>query len=202
MTERSSGIVGVVLAGGRSRRMGRDKAQLRLGSASLVEQAAARLLEVTAEVLVADRGRVLAPGHRSIADGDGAGPVAGILGAAELYPGRDLLVLACDLPRVPAELLRRLARPMAEDACVPRWRRGLEPLCALYRPPALAVMAAAARAGRFGLHAVLRQESLHVRALEGRDLEAFGPPADIFLNLNTPEDLARLEGRPKSPAGG
>ncbi len=172
--------------------MGRDKTRLRLDGTSLVERAAARLLEVTAEVLVADRGLGLIPGTRSIADGEGAGPAAGLLGAASVCPDRDLLVLACDLPRVPAELLRHLARPIEEDACVPRWRRGLEPLCALYRPPALAAIAAEARAGRFALHAMLRLERLTLRTVEGRELEAFGPPEHLFLNLNTPEDLTQL----------
>ncbi len=193
VTQRSLGIVGVAFAGGRSRRMGRDKANLRLGTTSLVEQAAVRLGEVTAEVLIADRGRELVAGRRSISDGDGAGPAAGILGAAELRPGRDLLILACDLPLVPPALLHHLATPIEQDAHVPRWRRGLEPLCALYRPPALAALAADVRAGRLGLHSLLRRESLGVRYLESRDLEAFGPPDRLFLNLNSPQDLKRFD---------
>ena len=53
-------------------------------------------------------------------------------------------------------------------------------------------MAAEARAGRLALHAMLRLEHLAVRYLEEDLLEAFGPPERIFLNLNSPEDLARL----------
>ncbi len=175
--------------------MGRDKARLRLEGASLVEQAAARLREVTTEVLIADRGLERAPGYRSITDGPGAGPAAGILGAAAACPGRDLLVLACDLPRIPAALLRHLAGPVDEDVHLPRWRRGVEPLCALYRPAALATIAAEVRAGRFALHSMLRLDSLSVRILEGPTLEMFGPPEQVFLNLNTPEDLDLLAGR-------
>lgn len=172
--------------------MGRDKARLRLGDTSLVERAAGRLAEVVNEVLVADRGLELAHGYRSVADGDGDGPAAGILGAAGLCPGRDLLVLACDLPGVPAALLRCLTGTNEDDAFVPRWRRGVEPLCALYRPAALEILAAEARAGRFALHSLLRSGSLKVRYLEDRALAAFGPPEHLFLNLNTPEDLARF----------
>ncbi len=186
-------VVGVALAGGASRRMGRDKARLRVGDASLVERTAARLRGAVAEVLVADRELGLVPGCRSIADGPGAGPAAGILGAAAERPDHDLLVLACDLPEVPEALLRHLAASIAEDAHVPRWSRGCEPLCALYRPAALAVMAAEARAGRLALHAMLRLERFAVRYLEGERLDAFGAPRRLFLNLNTPEDLARLD---------
>ncbi len=170
--------------------MGRDKARIRVGSMSLVERAVASLSKVATEVLVADRGLGLMPGYRSIVDGPGAGPAAGILGAAAELPGHDLLVLACDLPEIPVALLAHLASPIEEQAHVPRWRRGPEPLCALYRPAAQAAMLKEVRAGRLALYAMLG--SLSVRYLEGRRLEAFGAPEGLFLNLNTPADLESL----------
>ncbi len=189
--------------------MGRDKARLHLDGMSLLERAIACLRAVTPNVLVADRGLALAPGHRSVDDGPGAGPAAGILGAAAARPGCDLLVLACDLPRVPEALLRHLAEPIEEDACVPRWSRGSEPLCALYRPVALAAMTAEVQAGRLALHAMLRLEDLSVRYLEGDLLTTFGPPDRLFLNLNTPEDLqaagsrgGKSQGDGDPPCGG
>ncbi len=174
--------VGVVLAGGASRRMGWDKAL-----SGLPALAAERLAAVCAEVAVADRGRGLLPGFPSLQDAPGGGPVAAILGAAAAYPGRPLLVLACDLPRVPVELLAELASSDACDWAVPRWGRGLEPLCALYSPAAVALLA------ETGLRAPhrLAAEDLAIRYLEGEDLARFGPPEEVFLNLNTPEDLER-----------
>jgi molybdenum cofactor guanylyltransferase len=149
--------------------------------------AADRLAAVCAEVAVADRGRGLIAGLPSLPDGPGGGPAAGILGAAAVYPGRPLLVLACDLPRVPVELLAELASSETWDWVVPRWDRGLEPLCALYAPAALAVLV------EKGLRAPhrLAAEDLAIRYLEGDDLARFGPPEEVFLNLNTPEDLER-----------
>ena len=181
--------VGAVLAGGASRRMGWDKAL-----SGLPALAAERLKAVCAEVAVADRGRGLLPGLPSLPDGlgpEGGGPAAGILGVAAAYPGRPLLVLACDLPRVPVELLAELASSGAWDWAVPRWDRGLEPLCALYGPAALAVLV------EKGLRAPhrLAEEDLAIRYLEGDDLARFGPPEEVFLNLNTPEDLERYTSR-------
>ena len=181
--------VGLVLAGGESRRFGTDKA--RLEGAALPLAAVERLAAVCAEVAVADRGRGLVPGHRSLADGEGRGPAAGILGAATEYPGRPLLVLACDLPRVPAALLAELAQPPAADWVVPRWEGSLEPLCALYGPAALAALSERVREGRLSLHDLASEPDLVVTYLEGKALSRFGDPEEIFLNLNTPGDLAK-----------
>ena len=180
--------VGVVLAGGASRRMGRDKALLVIGGESLAQSAARRLAAVCPEVLLADAGRALLPDLRSVPDGPGRGPAAGILGAAAACPGRPLLVLACDLPRVPVQLLARLSRPPGADWVVPRRESGLEPLCALYGPRALAALAARVERGSFALHE-LAEEDLAVRWLEEEDLAAFGRPEEMFLNVNRPEDL-------------
>ncbi len=175
--------------------MGRDKARLRLGGKSLVEHAAEKLSAVVSELVIADRELGLVAGYRSIADGPGRGPVAGILGAAAARPGWGVLALACDLPAVPAALLRALRDTPGGDVCVPRWRRGVEPLCACYRPAALAALETAAASGRFALYPLLREEVLRVRYLEGPALAAFGSAEELFLNLNTPEQLARLRRR-------
>lgn len=205
----STGPVGVVLAGGESRRMGRDKAVLTIGGEALPALAARRLAGVCAELAVADRGRGLLPGLPSLADGPGRGPAAGILGAAAVYPGRPLLVLACDLPRVPAELLAELVQVAGTSAvgwAVPRWQGRVEPLCALYGPAALAALASRVGRGLLGPHGLAEEAGLAVRYLEGEELTRFGDPGEVFLNLNTPGDLERYEstapgGSPQRPQG-
>ncbi len=175
--------------------MGRDKAALAVGGETLAARAARRLLDVCGSVVVADGGRGLLlplPGFPSVPDGPGQGPAAGILGAACAYPGHPLLVLACDLPAIPAALLAELAAADgAADWAVPRWQRGLEPLCALYRPAALAELAAAVGRGVAAPHRLAEAAGLKVRYLEGRSLRRFGAPEDLFLNLNTPLDVER-----------
>lgn len=204
--DRMDGVIGVVLAGGASRRMGRDKAGLELvDGETLAAGAARRLAAVCPEVALADRGRQLVPGLPSLLDGPGRGPAAGLLGAAHAWPGRPLLALACDLPFVPVPLLEELARPDASgraDWILPRWQRGAEPLCALWRPRALAILEARVTRGLYALWSLAEEEPLTIRWIEEDLLAAFGPPEEMFLNVNTPEELERARGvRPARSPG-
>ena len=181
-------LVGAALAGGASRRMGRDKATMELDGERLVDRALRKLRAVCPKVVVADRGRELVPGS-SIEDGPGRGPAAGILGVAQAFPQHDLLILACDLPAIPPGLLETLTR-LPGDLVLPRTARGLEPLCAVYRPRALADLSHRVAKGELSLHPLSRARSLTVSFLDGAALERWGDPALLFRNLNSPADLA------------
>jgi molybdopterin-guanine dinucleotide biosynthesis protein A len=180
-----------VVAGGASTRFGSDKALALLDGETLAERAHRALREVCDEVIVADAGRGILDGVESVPDGPGHGPIAAVLGAAQRRPGRDLLVLACDLPRVPVALLRRIVRESG-DWVVPRHAGGLEPLCALYRPPALSALEANARRGELALHR-LDQSDVEVRRLDADSMTDLGDPRQLFANVNTPDDLRRIE---------
>ncbi len=125
------------------------------------------------------------------ADGPGAGPAAGVLGAALARPGLSLLVLACDLPLVPTELLADLAASTAElaaaaaDPCDPR---SMNPTCALWTPPALMLLAERVEHGDYRLYPLTRCADLHV---EPTDAGRFGRPEDMLLNVNTARDWNR-----------
>jgi molybdopterin-guanine dinucleotide biosynthesis protein A len=193
--------VGIVLAGGASRRFGSDKATLEIGRRlegetgveTLAGWALRRLREVCGEVAVADGGRGLLAAVRSLPDGPGRGPAAGLLGAARAFPARSLLVLACDLPAVPAHLLAKIAAVATGgdfDLVLPRWQGGAEPLAALYAPKALATLDRRVAAAHYALYDLAEEPGLSVAELSGADLLPFGPPEEIFANVNTPEDLA------------
>ncbi|MEM9290490.1 MAG: NTP transferase domain-containing protein [Acidobacteriota bacterium] len=204
-------LVGVALAGGQSRRLGRDKAMLPASShQSFAERAVSLLQEVAEIVVVADGGRQRVAGVPSLRDAPGAaGPAAGLLAAAQAYPGQPLLVLACDLPAVSPELLRELAhREVAADLFLPRWhsregRERLEPLCARWSPKVLAELANRVRDGAMALHPLARTGQLHgdsskasgsgllVSYLEAGALAVLGSPEQLFLNVNRESDWRR-----------
>lgn len=183
--------------------MGRDKnfVSLPFGDGrGLLQWAADRISAVCETWLVADAGRGLLPGAVSVSDGPGAGPVAGLLGAAEHMPGRPLLTLACDQPFVPAAFLHFLSW-QSGDWVVPITDRGLEPACAIYRAEALRHLKERAARGKYSLRDLAEgNPGLDVRRIHSRDwlddwLDARGTGAlgssALFSNLNHPEDLDR-----------
>lgn len=190
MAEDSPGPLGVVLAGGASTRFGRDKATFELAGERLVDRAVRLLREADLEVVVADAGRDLVPAVSSIPDGPGSGPAAGLLGVRAAHPDRPLVALACDLPGVPAALLRHLAtmRPEA-DLVVPRHDGRLQPLCARWGPRALATLRQRVESSRLALHELAEHPDLEVAVLDPEVLTPFGPPDRLFHNLNAPEDV-------------
>ncbi|HEX2465946.1 MAG TPA: hypothetical protein VHR17_15090, partial [Thermoanaerobaculia bacterium] len=75
---------------------------------------------------------------------------------------------------------------------------GLEPLCALYRPPALSALEANARRGELALHS-LDQSGIEVCPLDADSMADLGDPRQLFANVNTPDDLRRIERDTASP---
>lgn len=148
---------GLVLAGGRSTRMKRDKAALAYRGAAQLERAWQLLEPWTAQRFVSIRAdqageplRARYPQiHDTLAD---AGPAAGILAALEAHPHAAWLVLACDLPFLgPGTIADLVARrdPARIATAFRSAHDGLpEPLCAIWEPASRASLAAAVAAGR------------------------------------------------------
>ncbi|HEU4780448.1 MAG TPA: NTP transferase domain-containing protein [Steroidobacteraceae bacterium] len=151
-------IHGLVLAGGRSSRMRRDKAaiEFRAGETQLdaaMKLLASRLARVYVSVRADQRGDEARTRYPHIVDrGDIEGPIAGISAAFAAYPDAAWLVLACDLPFLDGPTLDTLllARDPNFDATAYRSSHdGLpEPLCAIYEPRARPALAAQIAAGR------------------------------------------------------
>ncbi len=185
--------MGFAVAGGRSQRMGRDKALLPWADTDLLGHALARLGRVTDEV------RILPGPERRYTDRGVAldldlapdqGPLAGLLAALEGASGRAAVLLGIDLPLVPSRLLERLvALGPSVDAIVPVSPRGPEPLCAVYGAACLEPVRVRVAAGDLKMTAFW--PDVRVREVGPEELEAFGDPAELFLNVNAPEDYER-----------
>jgi molybdenum cofactor guanylyltransferase len=193
-------ISAAILAGGRATRLGgADKASLVVGGARIVERQLAALAGLSDDVRIVsnDAARYADLDVRVVPDAiAGAGPLGGLYTALLDARHERVLVLACDLPFVPAALLERLAAESGTgeqvDAVVPRTRRGLEPLCAVYRKDCAGVVRD--RIARGDLRMTALVAALRVRELGHEALAPYDGEA-LFENVNTPHDYARAKGR-------
>jgi molybdopterin-guanine dinucleotide biosynthesis protein A len=182
-----------VLAGGRSSRMGTDKAFLQFDGHALLARALDRLHALTPEVRIVGPAAKFALHGRVIEDTyPGRGPLAGIHAALSASPTDLNLILAVDLPFVTDSLLRFIveqARACDAVVTVPRIGGGYQPLCAVYRRAFAPLAAAALEAGRNKIDALF--SATITRILEESELGRFAFSAAMFENLNTLEDLRR-----------
>jgi molybdopterin-guanine dinucleotide biosynthesis protein A len=193
---------GFILAGGRSSRMGSDKAFLEFGGQTLLDRALGVVGTACGNVTIVGDPVKFAKYEttkfgRTVADiFPGCGPLGGIHAALAQSSAELSLMLAVDMPFVSSELLEFLftAAGNAQDAVVtvPRTSHGLQPLCAVYRRDFFAVAEQQLRAGKYKIDAAFA--NLSMRLIEADELQAAGFPEQCFFNLNTPEDRMAAEG--------
>jgi molybdopterin-guanine dinucleotide biosynthesis protein A len=178
---------GYVLVGGRSSRMGRDKALLPYRGGLLVEFVATAVrLAAGSAVLVGSPSRSRLPGYPNLPDiYPGEGPLSGILSVLQHSAADWNLIVACDMPEISAEFLRELldaAERENADALIPAGPSGLlEPLCAVYHRRSRETLYQAFSGG-------IRKVTA---AFTGLRIAVFPvPELTPFQNVNTPEDWA------------
>jgi molybdenum cofactor guanylyltransferase len=190
--QKSDATWGLVLAGGESRRMGRDKA--------LLERDGSTQLGRTVRLLARHAGRTFVSTRPDQADEperrrfeqivdrySGIGPIAGILSALEQEPGRSWLVLACDLPNVNDNTIEFLLRNVSQTKPFTAFRSAYddlpEPLCAVYRPESHAIIKSFVDEGMVCPRKMLIRSETHLLQL---------PEPSALDNINTPDDLVRV----------
>jgi molybdopterin-guanine dinucleotide biosynthesis protein A len=187
-------VTGVILAGGHATRFGGQPKGLELvGGARIIDRVAAALRAVADELLlVANQPEASAwlPGIRTVGDvRAGFGSLGGIYSAL-VHAGQPVLIVAWDMPFVEPRVLEAL-REAGTDADVVVFQsgspRGVEPLCAFYRPTCLAPIERQMDVG--DLRVVGFFENVRVVRLP-----APADPEKTFMNINTPSDLALAEG--------
>ncbi len=187
--------MGFLVAGGKSSRMGSNKAFLDFHRQTLLARALAVLTGACGGAAIVGDPEVFAPYGHTIPDlFPGCGPLAGIH-AALLQSSADLnLMLAVDLPFVTEKLLRFLLNTAeTTDAIVtiPRIGNGFQPLCAVYRRGFASIAEQALQAGNYRINATFAGVSL--RVIEESELVAEGFSEQCFFNVNTPEDRRAAE---------
>jgi molybdopterin-guanine dinucleotide biosynthesis protein A len=198
-------LYGLVLTGGRSRRMQRDKANLEYAGKSQLQRAMELLTPLVARCFVSVRTDQLEDPRRAAYDTiadvlPNLGPMGGIHAALQAYPDRGWLVLACDLPFLDHTTLRHLIAHRVSTRVATAYRSSFdgqpEPLCAIFEPRSLAE-----------IEASLARSQQCPRALLARgDVELLELPNPHALdNVNTSEEYIGAQaalGAAPPPDGG
>lgn len=181
---------GVVLAGGKSSRMGRDKALIAQSGRTLIEHALDILKPHVDElIIIGDPLRYDRFGPLAIADDPpGNGPLGGIHTALRYAWHDQVIVLACDMPNVSRTFIEYLKAQYTEDvdAVVAQCDGQLEPLAAIYSRKCLNAFGQQIAKGALKMSdAIEAVRTRYVQVCPGEE----GWPSDLFRNINAPGDL-------------
>jgi molybdopterin-guanine dinucleotide biosynthesis protein A len=180
---------GFVLAGGRSSRMGRDKALLPWKGSTLIQSVAGEVFRAAGSATVIGSPELYEKlGFPVISDKiEGCGPLGGLYTALSVTTADWNVLVACDMPAVTHQLLEELlaaAEASGADALLPQTPGGLEPLCAVYHARLLPAVESAIQSKLFKMHDFVST------------IQAARWPvshAGFFRNLNTPEQLGEAQ---------
>lgn len=197
-------LLGVVMAGGRNVRYGGLKAFAKVRGEAIVDRVVRALDQVSGDVVIIanDQAAYASLGLPIRSDDVGGGAaLAGLLTALRWSKERKLdgiVTVACDMPFASAPLLRTLIETATRehaDVVAPEsgGRRGVEPLCAVYSTACIAPIEAAIQREDFRM--ISFYDDVHVVRLPLAEVSRFGDPETLFMNVNTPEDLADAEAR-------
>ena len=194
-------VTGVILAGGRSRRMGQNKAFMPLGSEALIAHVIRQMESATDELLLVtnepDQYKILGlPMHTDILPDMGA---LGGLHAGLTYAANDVvLCVGCDMPLLQPNLLSHLTTLLDEyDAVVPcvqskkQSTAVFQTLSAVYSKRCLPVIHRMLAAGELRIHALY--DHIDTRVVQPDEWQVFDPQGLSFFNINTPEDFEKAE---------
>ncbi len=203
-------ITGIVLCGGRSTRMGRDKASLPFGDETLLERAIRVVREVADEVIVVTRkvegggnpfwGVPVCLVHDPVAN---LGPLAGIAAGLSASTTDLNIVIACDMPLIRPAVLQRLVDLRGDaDICLAVVDGQASPLCAVYRAGVAGVAQELLASGERRVMALL--DRVHTQRVDAAAFRDIDPDLESFLSCNTPEEFekarTRSAARPESGA--
>ena len=192
MTAPALDVTAFILAGGKSTRMGADKAFVLLDGRTLLARALDTARSITPEVRIVGDPQKFASFAPTVEDiFPNCGPLGGIHSALRSSPTDLNLMLAVDVPFVSPALLQHLvgrASNSPATVTVAQTGGGYQPLCAVYRRNFADAAEEALQEGRYKIDTLFAASS--TQTIAERELEAAGFSPRMFRNLNTPQELA------------
>ena len=181
---KAENVSGVVLAGGYSRRMGTDKAELKLGDLTLLEIQVRKLREIgIGDIMVSGYDKPV-EGPRPVGDiYPHRGPMSGIHACLKAAKNPACLVVSVDVPLFPKEWLEKLVQEHEGPSTVLSHGDQIEPLLAVYDTDLARLAEELILSGERSVRKLMNDPEL-------KRLEYTGDP-ELLLNCNTPEDFRK-----------
>lgn len=197
--EETSDITGIILAGGRSSRIGTNKALLKFGDQTILERVFSQLSNVVDRIILISNDQrayqtFRVPGFSDVYTN--CGPLGGLHSGLTHSPSMWNLVLSCDIPLIRSDFLDKMVSFLREgryDMVLPQTSDGTyHPLCAVYAKTCLPVVEQNLKQGKFKMGLLYSDPRLRVRIVTQSDF----PFSDALLtNVNTREEyLALMKG--------
>lgn len=188
-------VTGIILAGGKNRRMGTHKAFLRIGEKTIIEDIFAKFKGIFKEIIIVanETERFDFLGAKVVADiiplkGPLGGIYTGLLSSNSLYN----FVVACDMPFINQNLVRHILEETGGyDVTVAEYNGRLQPLCAIYSKNCIEPIEK--QLSKDNLKITDFFKDVKVKILTGKKIARFDLKGSSFVNINTPDDCERLK---------
>jgi len=193
MRQIDTNCAAIVLAGGKSARMGRSKALLPIDGEPLVVHIVRGLRELFNEVVIVGTAQYPLPelpGKLVLDDVPYQGPVGGIYYGLKTITSQASFICSCDAPFLDLSLVAYLVSCIQDyDVVVPRWGGRFQPLHAVYRRELVPILGKQLNMKELCTFALY--EKVRTRIVREEELRRFDPEGLTFINLNYPEDYRR-----------
>jgi molybdopterin-guanine dinucleotide biosynthesis protein A len=187
-------ITGIILSGGKSIRMGENKAFIQIEGVPIVKRIYDLFTELFQEVIIVTNQKHLFSNFDSKIYSDlipGKGALGGLYTGIFFSSFQHSFCVACDMPFIKKSLVQYLIEHIDEaDVIVPRTKDGLQPLHAIYSKNCIDPMKRMIEEGKSKIIDIYNQ--VHVKIIDEKDFICFDPGRESFINVNTREELLLL----------
>lgn len=188
-------VSGIVLAGGLSSRMGRDKTLLLYNNETLIQRTVRKLRTVVDEIIIASNNtaKFSLPGITEVPDTyPGVGPLGGMHAGLIACKYRHAFIVSCDMPLLSERLaMYLLEHRQGYDVVIPEIYNRMEPLCAVYSTECIKPIEQCLKTGISRVTGFYHE--VRVNKIDETKVSLIGNHQEMFYNLNTPQDLNKLE---------
>jgi molybdopterin-guanine dinucleotide biosynthesis protein A len=183
-------ITGIILCGGESKRMGMDKARLRLGEKTIIELVIKNLIPVCHQITICTNNQDLEylP-YKKINDlYHGIGPIAGVISGLSESCTEHNIIVSCDTPFIPVDFYKLiLHQPKTYDIVLPEFKGKIQSLCGYFRKSISNFVLDQIKIGNHKPIRIFEMQNTKIVTID-ENYDFYNE--NMFMNINTPEDYS------------